>query len=470
MYRKAITWVVTLALAVGIVAAGTAWATGVGRRARDLTLQLEAERQRNFMELVGHVQSIQSILGKGLAAGSRRQNMLYMGEVYRRASLATANFMALPLPGPVGASTGKFLNQVGDFAFSIARGEASGRQMDGNQRTEMTRLRQSATDLARSLQETGRQAAMDGFRWVEPPPRVADVFRGFGRRRPLAKPEGTQSQSAKNLLPGGLDEMGAQMEQMPTLIYDGPFSDHLEQRQARLGGEPIGETAAQERALSFLADAGAYQVVQVAKREGVPPTFSVRLATAGSGSYTVVADITRDGGHLVSLVNARPAGTPTLDLGQARDLGRKYLDEHGFPNMIATYGEAIDGFATVQYARNHDGTVVYPEQIKLRVALDTGEVVGVDARHYVMTHRDRGALPKPDISEQDAALVLNPNLKVQRVRLTVIPTEAGDSELMAYEFLGLLDEETFLVYVNAETGEEERILQLITTPNGTLTL
>lgn len=491
MTRRVVGWLAVSLLVLGAFAVGAAWTGRVGRHGRDLALQLEAERQRNFQELAGHVQSIQSILGKGLAAGSVRQNMLYMGEAHRLTSLATANFMSLPLPGPLSASTGKFLNQVGDFAHSVARNEAAGRTMDATQRAEMARLQKSAADLAASLQQIGRQAARDGFRWTTPAPRFAQIFTMRGWRAPLTG-SGTpaQDQSPKSLLPGGMQEIGPQMDRMPVLIYDGPFSDHLENRQPQMGGPALDEEAARRAALSFVPQAEGYTVVQAVERNGIPPTFSFRMATgqearapgaapgrtpasaqrAATPPYSAVVDVTRAGGHLVSFVNARPAGQPTLSLEQARDIGRRYLDEHGFPNMVATFGEATDGFAIVQYALRHRGVTVYPDQIKVRVALDNGEVVAVDSRQYVMSHRNRDGMEAPAVSREQAARAVNEQLQVERVALTIIPTETGDNEVLAYEFLGYLGEETYLVYVNAKTGEEERILQLLTTPNGTLAL
>lgn len=478
MTRRVIALLTAGILVVGGLGVWAAWTARLGQRNTQLALQLEAERQRNFMELAGHVQSMQGLLGKGMAAGSERQNMFYMGEVYRRSSLATANFMALPLPGPIGASTGKFLNQAGDFAYSIARNEAAGRPMDRNQRAEMARLQQTAATLAGELQKVGRQATNDRFRWVGPAPRLADLFTGW---RPMARlgraGKPTQDQSPKSILPAGLAQIGPQMDRLPVLVYDGPFSDHQKKRTPSMGGAPVTEADARTRALSFVPNSSAFTVAQSTQRNGTPPVFSFRLApgagrprSGGAANYTATVDVSRAGGHLVSFVNARPAGTPRLNLDQVRDLGRTYLEQHGFPGMVPTYGEAIDGFATVQYALRHRGAIIYPDQIKVRLALDNGEIVGVDAHSYVMSHRERGALAAPAVTREQAARALNPELKVQRVQLAMIPTETGDNEVLAYEFLGTMGDDTYLVYVNAKTGNEERILQMLITKHGTLAL
>ena len=64
---------------------------------------------------------------------------------------------------------------------------------------------------------------------------------------------------------------------------------------------------------------------------------------------------------------------------------------------------------------------------------------------------------------------INKNLDLQSEGLAIIPTE-WESEILCYEFKGKIDNTEFLVYINAETGEEEDILLIVNTPNGILTM
>ena len=54
-------------------------------------------------------------------------------------------------------------------------------------------------------------------------------------------------------------------------------------------------------------------------------------------------------------------------------------------------------------------------------------------------------------------------------RLALIPT-SSKGEVLTYEFKTKLGDDVFLVYINAQNGEEEQILKLLNLPNGTLTL
>ena len=98
-----------------------------------------------------------------------------------------------------------------------------------------------------------------------------------------------------------------------------------------------------------------------------------------------------------------------------------------------------------------------------------GLIIGqavVDAGAYYMNHHDRD-IGDIEIEIEEAREVANKDMTIENERLALIPK--GENEALCYEFKGTFDDEDYIVYVNAETGREEQILQLIQTENGTLT-
>ena len=110
---------------------------------------------------------------------------------------------------------------------------------------------------------------------------------------------------------------------------------------------------------------------------------------------------------------------------------------------------------------------MYADLIKVKIALDNGEVIGLDATGYLNCHYER-QLPKPAISVEEAKKNLSDKIEIKSEGLSMIPTE-WRSEKFCYEFKGKIDDIDFIAYINAETGKEEDILIIINTPNGTLT-
>ena len=148
----------------------------------------------------------------------------------------------------------------------------------------------------------------------------------------------------------------------------------------------------------------------------------------------------------------------------------KYIAEKiaEFKNMKATYYMNNGGVLTVNYAYEQDGITMYPDLVKVKIALDNGEVLGIESTGYLNCHRDTRELSDKKITLEEARSKVNQNLNVSSSGLAVIPTEWG-TEVLCYEFKGNTAENDFIVYINAETGEEEDILMIINTPEGTLT-
>ena len=111
---------------------------------------------------------------------------------------------------------------------------------------------------------------------------------------------------------------------------------------------------------------------------------------------------------------------------------------------------------------------MYPVLIKLKLALDNGEILGIETTGYLNSHEERN-LPKVKISKEQAKATLNKNLQIESEGLAVIPTEY-QTEILCWEFKGKVEDTEFLVYINADNGREEDILVIQDTPNGTLTM
>lgn len=467
-------------LPVGLIAAVAlgllgVWTYRLGVANRNLALAVEADRQRNFSDMAYHVEQIQGLMGKGLVAGTTRQNMRYMGDVYHHAQAAVTNFTSLPLPAEVSASVGKFLKQTGDFAQSVLRNEAAGRELDDKGRAELARLRQESINLSAQIQGIATSYQAGGFRWAPP---VRFSWAGLTRGAGLPGKPATGSQAPMSMIPGGWEQVGTSMEKLPVMLYDGPFSDHVGQRSPATSGAPITRQDAEARMRQYLPNAQGYRVAEVVDVDGTMPAYSFRLTAAagpgaggqpGGAAYTTVVDIARNGGYLVSFINSRMTGAATIDLNRASDLGREYLDTHGFRGMVPTYGQVQDGTATIAYAFRENGVLVYPDQVKIKVGLDTGEVLAVDASQFLMSHHARTIAP-PQISVDEAQATLRTDLQVQRSQLALIPNLSGTGEVLTYEFLTTFGADTFLVYINANTGEEEQILQQVQTDGGTFAL
>ena len=193
--------------------------------------------------------------------------------------------------------------------------------------------------------------------------------------------------------------------------------------------------------------------------------FTVKLKEDKNNKAYI--SISEKGGHVVFMNYNRDVNAETITQEKADEFGKKFLKDKGFDNMKETYYLKESGIVTINYAYEQDGVTIYSDLIKLKVALDNGEVLGIETKGYLNSHEERN-IQQAKISKEQAKENLNPKLQIESEALAIIPTK-WRTERLCWEFKGKVDDTDFLVYINAETGKEEDILVIVNTPNGTLT-
>ena len=145
------------------------------------------------------------------------------------------------------------------------------------------------------------------------------------------------------------------------------------------------------------------------------------------------------------------------------------LKKIGYKNMKATYHSENDGICTINFAFEENGVRCYPDLIKVSVSLSDGKIISVDARNYLLSHRSRNLKNENFSVFAEAEKKVSPLLHVKDSRLAVIPTPSEDEKLCAEFHCSDDNGQEVLVYINAETLNEEEILLLMYSDNGVLT-
>ena len=252
------------------------------------------------------------------------------------------------------------------------------------------------------------------------------------------------------------------------LIYDGAFSEHLTSTEKKgLTGEEINEQEAQQKAKQFIGEDKIKEISSSGLSENTDIASYVFVVTTNE-DYNISISISKKGGHLVYMNSNRDVDAEEISEEEAVQSGKTFLEQRGFSNMKENYYMKQEGILTINYAATQDNVVMYSDLIKVKVALDNGEILGVESTGYLNSHHTRD-LSKIKISIDDAKNNLNKDLEILSEGLAVIPTE-WQTEILCYEFKGKVKDTKFLVYINAQTGEEADILVIKNTPNGTLTM
>lgn len=192
----------------------------------------------------------------------------------------------------------------------------------------------------------------------------------------------------------------------------------------------------------------------------------ILMSKCGKDEVKSIA-VSQKGGHIVYMNYYREVKEEKINPDQALEIGKKFLEEKGYSNMKETYYMMQSGNIVINYAYMQDDVTVYSDLIKLKIALDNGEILGMELAGYLNCHEERN-IDKDIISKEKAKENLNKEIEIISEGLAIIPTEFL-TEILCWEFKGKVDDNEFIVYINAKNGEEEDILMIINTPNGTLT-
>ena len=179
--------------------------------AADYKTQLHAQYNRALGDLVESVSNIETNLAKGAVVSEPKTLMRLSTDIYAEARSAAAELGQLPLSDIVIENTAKYLSQVGDFTSALSFRYLDSPTISKEERETMLNLGQYAVTLRDSLNEVQEKLYCGDYMYKNPS--------HFGGGAAMAS---------------GMEEIEEQFQDYPSLIYDGPFSDHMQTKESPL--------------------------------------------------------------------------------------------------------------------------------------------------------------------------------------------------------------------------------------------
>ncbi len=422
-------------------------------QAKQYRANLEYTYMRSLNDLTDYMANIQMALSKGTYANTAPQQYGLTAKLTEEASLAKSALGQLPLADVELNNVNRFLSQVGDYASYLSSSLSRGQALNEEEISNLISLGDYAGTLLLDLQDL--LARFDGGGLYEG--EAAQVFQDLSNQ--------TQSQE-EPLISSGFREMNEGFTDYPTLIYDGPFSDHILLRTSKMleGQAEVDAESARMRAAD-LTGAG-YSALQLSGETG----GNLPCYTFSGGGTTV--SVTKAGGYPNEMLSSRMVSTGSaaqLSPQEAVEKAKNFLSQHGMEDMKESYYQTSNGVCTINFAAQQEGAVCYSDLVKVGVALDNGDIISYNATGYLMNHTGR-QIPQQVIPQEQAQQNVSPRLTVESVATAFIPTPGLD-EVYCYEFTCSAENgDRVLVYINAQTGLEEQIYILLQSDGGTLVM
>lgn len=400
--------------------------------------------ERALSELCESLDNITVSLQKGTYCSTGKMLSDIGNDLSRQAATAKISLGQLTDKNMITEDVYKFLSQIGAFTSSLAENQDK-LSLTAKQKDNLRSLLSFSQSLSENLGKI-REGSFNGHIINE-------------------KRTDTLASSAES--PKTFSESMTDVEQnladYPTLIYDGPFADNVLNKPGGKMLKSLQEITKQEAkkiASEFM------NTTPASLREEADVNSQIELYCFSKGDVAVA--ITKKGGKLCYMVNPRQVGAETISGDESIKRAKKFLSEIGYTSLKESYYSIFGGVCTVNFAYAKNGIVHYSDLIKVSVALDSGEVLSVDARGYLMNHTKRDIYEKK-ISLSQARKIIPDDLKVLAEKSVVIPLDTG-KEAYCYEFRCKdKDGQEVLIYIDKATGEERDILLLLYADSGMLT-
>lgn len=426
-------------LAVG-VAATAFWGYKEHQEKNAVLLQAENTYQRSFHELSYRMDVLHDKLGTAIAMNSDASLSPQMTDIWRVSSEALSNVGQLPLTLLPFNKTEGFLTDVGNFTYQTAVRNLSKEPLNKDETANLKKLYRQSGYIKNELRDVQHAVLDHNLRWM-------DVQLALS----------TQDEKADNTIIDGLKTIENTASNYSNEENTSPFMQTSNEKGSyqHVSGETITKAKALEIGSKIFNMPK--QDIKIAKngKGAALPSYSLSYQKGQKRGYM---EMSQKGGHLMSLLTSRPMTKKKLSLHEGGEKAEAFLKKNKMDDMKLYQSQEYDHTGVYSFVYEQNGVKIYPDSVNVKVGLDRGDVTGLTADQYFEKHVKRD-LPKATISIEEAKKKVNPALKIQEDSMAIIENDLNE-EVLVYEFLGLMDNNTYRIYINALDGNEEKVEKL----------
>lgn len=431
-------------LAIAVIATGY-WAYQEHQQKRAFAQQAENHYQLVFHNLVYHVGELHDRIGATLAMSSSQNLSPTLAHVWRLSTVAHNEVGQLPLSVSPIHNAQVFLSKIGDFSYRVSTRNLSKKPLSKKEYHTLQTLYNQSSSIETKLRQVQAVSLMNHLQWMNVNSQMASGSKG----------------ASGNAYIDGFKNINKKIQGYQGIHWGPENAEMAKDRHMKfkqLKGKPVSKAKAADIARRFL---------------GYGPNTSVSVSSTGKGAlhslYSVTVknpktgqpdymDISKKGGYPVWMIKNGKFGKAKYSLNQAQKIAAKYLNQHKIPNMVATQSDQYGNIGSFTFVKKQKNVLIYPESVRMKVALDRGEVVGYDATDYILSNGKR-TINKPKLTKKQALKALNENVDVKIDRMAIITNDVG-KEVLCYEVIGTIRHDTYRIFVNANSGVEEMVKKL----------
>lgn len=389
---------------------------------------LENLYRSGFSDFKTGVDNMEMNLSKLLVTTEDCESCELAHSAYLSSQTAILGLSVLPIESETYHKTSKLINQVGDLCNCY--GQALSRKENADAYAEnFDKVYQATSKL---------KTAVDGI--------SEDMLRADYR---------IINGKLDDFSPLNLKDTKQNTFEYPEIIYDGPFSDATE-KKCFLGLMNMKEIDMDDAVRTVNDLFGEYGIssVKVVGESDQPDAYVIEAKMRGRDVFITVS---KQGGKVVGYDSGFTVRVSRLSEEVAKQKAIVYAQNFGYGDMTPVWYNSYEGVAYVNLAPKIDDIVYYTDLVKVKVGLDNGKLIGLEAMGYCAYHHERQ--PKFNVSENTAINQVSKKLSIKNVRKALIPLRG--KEIFCYEVYASYNDLDYLVYIDAVSGKQVNIMRVI---------
>lgn len=438
------------------------WGLFEQRNNARLKLASENEYHRSFSDFAATLDDLETNLSKSSAASTTLQQVFYLSQSWQQSQNAVKDLSALPSEQFGIGYTHSFINEIGEYTRILTQTAAKGTKITSDQQKILLEMHDRLVDVNSKIQDISSRITNENLAWIdEKTLNKKNASSENSESVPtVAETNEDEAPVAPASVQGGLKNLDSSLQKLPPFSYEGQTDSHYVTSPLGLPDKVITLDESKEKAIQFLRIVGyAYDnMINTGTSSGPFAGF------IWNDSYSTI-DICKQGGVVTLFRNERPLGVRQLDNNTVKDKALETLNKLGY-DLIITSTEDFGSYLQYSAVNHQKDILLYPDKVKLTVATDTGQIIGFDSTAYWAYNHGRELVSV--LTATQAKAILRTDIKVTESRRAVI-AQQGNKEVFCYEFRGTLNDEEYLLYINAHTGQEEKIMRILRTPRGEYT-
>ncbi len=427
-----------------VITAG--WGYSQYQARRQWEINTENQYQRAFEEFASHVGNMETAMSKTLVAGSFPQSNRLLTDIWRESNSSQTSLGQLPLTSMELSRIKMLLAKTSTFSFNSAQNQLiNGKRLDNKEWNMLKRLRDQTQIMQRHLKALREQFYTKRARWLE-----------VDRLGPVGATGLANSDLNNNKVTKAFLMLEDGLRRVPDVQFEGNNLGFVP-KPTGLTGKNISLREALAIAQRFLGPDDRGAAIKYDRLiYGGFPSYMI-TASDRQRNRTVYLSISVKGGHVAWMLGNRNVGGARINMAEAERKAKSFLDQNHYPAMEPVSRERFANIATISFAPIRNKVIHYPELVKVQVAQDNGEILGMDAIAFLTFYDPRKAsYRKPRLNESDTRRLLNPHLQPVKIRQAQVLDEMYN-KVLCYEVEGTLDNNRYLIYYNASTGKEEKL-------------